>query len=156
MIKHKGDIRVPKPPVRSPAQELPTSADPSAYLPNCRQGRFQKPAAGTRRSPVSNKPRDGLNGVRSAKRFVIGQGNLMTNLTDTILVIGCPHCIVGMEFRAMIAYKDGRFVCRDCAHTVRPGVPRYKCVCRPCMTLAIEAAEDWTPLHLRKFSTEFS
>jgi hypothetical protein len=53
--------------------------------------------------------------------------------TDTTLVIRCSHCIVGTEFRPMIAYKDGRFVCRDCAHTVRPGVPEYKCTCRPCL-----------------------
>ena len=33
----------------------------------------------------------------------------------------------------MIAYKDGRFVCRDCAHTVRPGVPEYRCTCRSCL-----------------------
>ena len=53
--------------------------------------------------------------------------------TDTTLVIRCPHCKVGTEFRPMIAFKDGRFVCRDCAHTVRPGIPEYKCTCRPCL-----------------------
>lgn len=51
---------------------------------------------------------------------------------ETVLVIYCPHCIIGTEFRPMIAYKDGRFVCRDCAHTVRPGFPEYRCLCRPC------------------------
>ena len=55
--------------------------------------------------------------------------------TDTTLVIRCPYCVVGIEFRPMIAYKDGRFVCRDCAHTVRPGVPEYRCTCRPCLRL---------------------
>jgi len=49
------------------------------------------------------------------------------------LVIRCPYCLVGIEFRPMIAYKDGRFVCRDCAHAVRPGVPEYRCACRPCL-----------------------
>jgi hypothetical protein len=57
----------------------------------------------------------------------------VTTLTDTILVIRCPHCSTGIEFRPMISYKDGRFVCRDCAHTVRPGVTEYKCTCRPCV-----------------------
>lgn len=56
--------------------------------------------------------------------------------TDTILIIRCPHCLVGMDFRSMIAYKDGRFVCRDCAHTVRPSVPEYRCTCRPCLRLS--------------------
>jgi hypothetical protein len=36
-----------------------------------------------------------------------------------------PYCMAGIEFRPMIADKDGRFVCRDCAHTVRLGVPEY-------------------------------
>ena len=47
--------------------------------------------------------------------------------TDTILTIRCPYCMAGIDFRPMIAHKDGRFVCRDCAHTVRPGVPDYRC-----------------------------
>lgn len=53
--------------------------------------------------------------------------------TDTMLTIRCPYCIAGIDFRPMIAHKDGRFVCRDCAHTVRPGVPYYRCTCRPCL-----------------------
>lgn len=60
----------------------------------------------------------------------------MSILTDTTLLIRCPHCIVGLEGRPMIAYKDGRFVCRDCAHTERPGVPEYRCSCRPCLKVA--------------------
>jgi len=51
----------------------------------------------------------------------------MPTPTDTILTIRCPHCMAGIDFRSMIAHKDGRFVCRDCAHTVRPGVPEYWC-----------------------------
>jgi hypothetical protein len=60
----------------------------------------------------------------------------MPTLTDATLIIRCPHCMAGIDFRSMIAYKDGRFVCRDCAHTVRPGVPEYKCTCRPCLRLS--------------------
>ena len=66
--------------------------------------------------------------------------------TDTTLVICCPHCVVGIEFRPMIAYKDGRFVCRDCAHTVRPGFPEYKCTCRPCLRAAREEQSESTLL----------
>ena len=39
----------------------------------------------------------------------------------------------------MIAHKDGRFVCRDCAHTLRPGEPEYRCTVvagRPASALA--------------------
>lgn len=56
-------------------------------------------------------------------------------LTDTILVIRCLYCMAGTDFQPMIAYKDGRFVCRDCAHTVCPGAAEYRCTCRPCLTL---------------------
>jgi hypothetical protein len=56
--------------------------------------------------------------------------------TETALTIPCPHCMAGITCRPMIAHKDGRFVCRDCAHTVRLGVPEYRCTCRPCLTLS--------------------
>ncbi len=56
--------------------------------------------------------------------------------TDTILNIRCPYCMADIEFRPMIAHKDGRFVCRDCAHTVRPGTPDYRCTCRACLRLS--------------------
>ena len=57
----------------------------------------------------------------------------MPTLTDTTLIIRCPYCVVGIAFRPLISYRDGRFVCRDCAHTVRPGVPKYICTCRTCL-----------------------
>ena len=57
----------------------------------------------------------------------------MGSATDTQMVIRCLYCLTGIEFRPMIAHKDGRFVCRDCAHTVRPGVPEYRCICRTCL-----------------------
>jgi len=59
--------------------------------------------------------------------------NPMPSLTDTTLVIRCPYSLVGIKHRTLIAHKDGRFVCRDCAHTVRPGVPEYRCTCRLCL-----------------------
>lgn len=59
----------------------------------------------------------------------------MQTLTDSPLTIRCPYCMAGIEFKPMIAYKDGRFVCRDCAHSLRPGVPEYRCSCRPCLKL---------------------
>ena len=57
-------------------------------------------------------------------------------LTDTTLTIRCPYCAAGIDYKAMIAYKDGRFACRDCAHTVRPGMPEYRCMCRRCLKMA--------------------
>ena len=61
-----------------------------------------------------------------------------SSATDNELVIRCPYCLVGIEFRPMLAYKDGRFVCRDCAHTVRPGVNEYRCSCRHCLRVPID------------------
>jgi hypothetical protein len=69
-------------------------------------------------------------------------------LTDTVLTIRCPHCVVGADFRSMIAYKDGRFVCRDCAHTVRPGFPGYPCTCRPCLRASRKPLFAGTGSHL--------
>jgi hypothetical protein len=62
--------------------------------------------------------------------------------TDTVLVIRCPHCIIGIEFRPMISYRDGRFVCCDCAHTIRPGVPAYECTCRKCLRMNTRTHSD--------------
>jgi hypothetical protein len=73
-------------------------------------------------------------GILRASIFAPVQGRPMP--TDTTLTIRCPYCMAGIEFRPMIAYKDGRFVCRDCAHTVRPGMPEHRCTCRPCLRLA--------------------
>jgi len=70
--------------------------------------------------------------------FAPVQERPMPTPTDTIFIIRCPYCMAGIDFRSMIAYKDGRFVCRDCAHTVRPGVPEYKCTCRQCLRLPID------------------
>jgi hypothetical protein len=49
----------------------------------------------------------------------------------------CPYCIVGAEFRLMIGYKDGQFVCTDCSHQERPGKKDYRCSCPHCMKLAM-------------------
>ena len=72
-------------------------------------------------------------GHQCAKHLCMGT---TCTAADTILVIRCPHCMAGIEFRPMITYKYGRFVCRDCAHTVWPGLPEYRCTCRPCLRAA--------------------
>jgi hypothetical protein len=56
--------------------------------------------------------------------------------TDTIMVVRCPYCVGAGEFIPMLAYKDGRFVCVWCAHTVRTDNPAYHCTCRRCIELA--------------------
>jgi hypothetical protein len=54
-------------------------------------------------------------------------------MTDTVLVFHCPYCSVGPDRAEMTGYKDGRFVCWNCAHTVRPANPTYRCTCRRCL-----------------------
>jgi hypothetical protein len=56
-----------------------------------------------------------------------------STLIDTTLIVRCPYCMAGIDFKSMIAYRDGRFVCPDCAHTVRPSEPEYRCTCRRCL-----------------------
>jgi hypothetical protein len=46
---------------------------------------------------------------------------------DTTLTIRCPYCRDGVDFKPMTADSDGRFVCRDCAHTVCLGLPECGC-----------------------------
>jgi ribosomal protein S27AE len=54
---------------------------------------------------------------------------------DTKLVIRCPYCTLGLDFRPMTAHKDGRFVCEQCGHTVRPEEMVSLCSCYKCLTL---------------------
>jgi hypothetical protein len=54
---------------------------------------------------------------------------------DTQLVIRCPYCALGWDFRPLTPHQDGRFVCEKCGHTVRPGEIAYLCTCRKCLRL---------------------
>jgi ribosomal protein S27AE len=65
---------------------------------------------------------------------------------DTKLVIRCPYCILGLDFRPMAAHKDGRFVCEKCGHAVHPEEAAYLCSCCRCLRLKDAAAwleERW-------------
>jgi len=33
--------------------------------------------------------------------------------------VRCLHCVIAGDYAPMVAFKDGRFVCIWCAHTVR-------------------------------------
>jgi hypothetical protein len=110
-----------------------------------------------RRSGVSNKLRYSCAWNPTCEQSWCCAGESMAILTDTTIAIRCPYCMVGIECRPMIAHKDGRFVCRDCAHTVRPGIPSYKCLCRPCLRMARGGdAEEWSPLSLENCFSKFS
>jgi hypothetical protein len=54
-------------------------------------------------------------------------------MLDSILTLRCPYCTAGKDSKPMIAHKDGRFVCEQCAHTIWVGVPSYRCTCQNCL-----------------------
>ena len=54
---------------------------------------------------------------------------------DAKLVIRCPDCTLGLDFRPMTAHKDGRFVCEQCGHSVRPEETVSLCSCYQCLRL---------------------
>ena len=62
----------------------------------------------------------------------------MPKIMDTAMIVRCPYCLAGLDFRPMVAYDDGRFICHSCAHAVRPGVLDYKCGCNTCFRVMEE------------------
>jgi hypothetical protein len=60
---------------------------------------------------------------------------------DTKLVIRCPYCVLGLDFRPMAAYKDRRFVCEKCGRTVNPEEAAYLCSC--CRCLRVKDVSAW-------------
>jgi hypothetical protein len=73
--------------------------------------------------------------VRNETRIIPGRGGDWRCLavSDSILILRCPYCTTGDDSKELRAYKDGRFVCDACGHTVRPGEPTYRCTCRNCL-----------------------
>jgi hypothetical protein len=70
-----------------------------------------------------------------------------STLPDSLLVVRCSWCVAGTNFMAMVAHKDGRYICFECAHTLCPGVPEYQCLCRKCIRLRREVNHSearWT------------
>ncbi len=70
-------------------------------------------------------------------------GNDSPAPNDTALVVRCSYCVGDGLFVPMLAYKDGRFVCVWCAHTVRLGDPEYHCTCRRCIEVANHTQRWW-------------
>jgi hypothetical protein len=49
--------------------------------------------------------------------------------------VRCPFCVLGLEFRPMVAHIDGRYICDKCGHTTHPGESEYQCHCPNCRKL---------------------
>ena len=50
-------------------------------------------------------------------------------------VVRCPYCVSGEEFKPMVSYVDGTFICARCGHTTRPKDEKYECRCSRCVEL---------------------
>jgi hypothetical protein len=53
-------------------------------------------------------------------------------VTTNILVVRCPYCVLGDEFRPMAGAGSGRFVCAKCGHLAVPDDQNFACHCRKC------------------------
>src|SRR5579864_4517211 len=60
------------------------------------------------------------------------------------LLVRCPYCASGDEFRPMVALSDGRFICGQCGHLAFPNDRNFECACRKCF----ERPLDTQYLHL--------
>ena len=49
--------------------------------------------------------------------------------------VRCPYCVLGLEFRPMVAHVDGRYICNKCGHTTHPSDVKYECHCPKCRNL---------------------
>lgn len=49
--------------------------------------------------------------------------------------VRCPYCVLGVEFRPMVAHVDGRYICNKCGHTTHPSESEYRCLCPNCRKL---------------------
>ena len=44
----------------------------------------------------------------------------MGTATDTLVVVRCRYCVLGDEFKPMVAHQDGRCICSKCGHLANP------------------------------------
>lgn len=48
------------------------------------------------------------------------------------MIVRCPYCVLGDNFRPMLAKDGGWFVCQKCGHSAMPGKPDFECYCQKC------------------------
>jgi hypothetical protein len=51
----------------------------------------------------------------------------------TLRGVRCPYCIMGDEFKPMVAHLDGRSICARCGHLAVSGDKNFKCSCEKCL-----------------------
>jgi DNA-directed RNA polymerase subunit RPC12/RpoP len=73
------------------------------------------------------------NELRSARQTDLKEDTEMKG------IVRCPYCILGLEFRPMVAHVDGRYICNKCGHTTHPRDAKYECHCTKCTNLRSRA-----------------
>ena len=56
-------------------------------------------------------------------------------------VLRCPFCVLGQDFRPLLARTDGRFYCSQCGHTASPRELSYACGCAQCARMSHGAVQ---------------
>jgi uncharacterized protein (DUF983 family) len=52
-----------------------------------------------------------------------------------VIVVRCPYCVSGDEFKPMAAAGNRRFACGKCGHLAIPSDKNFRCACRKCFKL---------------------
>ena len=63
------------------------------------------------------------------------EGSPMEMAGLTLTAVQCPYCVLGYEFRPMVAHPNGRFVCNKCGHLAIPSDNTFECACWRCLEL---------------------
>jgi len=58
-------------------------------------------------------------------------------------VVRCPYCVVGNDFREMVAHLDGRLVCAMCGHLSKLQDRNFRCTCAKCLEMSCPVGMGW-------------
>jgi uncharacterized protein (DUF983 family) len=64
------------------------------------------------------------------------------NATEEGIVVRCPYCVSGYEFKPMEAVGDGRFACGKCGHLAISADKNFRCACRKCFELRLPSTRQ--------------
>lgn len=84
------------------------------------------------------KSRDLYRGLEARKKFSTMSAGAIALPKGSVAkeTIRCPYCVLGLEFRLMVAHVDRRYICGKCGHTAYPIDVAYECRCPKCLELA--------------------
>jgi DNA-directed RNA polymerase subunit RPC12/RpoP len=62
------------------------------------------------------------------------------------VVVRCPYCVAGLEFRPMAVRLDGKYVCSKCGHLVAIKGEDSDCSCPKCLDFRALDERRWRDL----------